>query len=229
MPLEMLQGSNSYTSNSGTSSSFKSQQQRKERSCKGKRYLEMLSETKLTKRSKNASTSSISNGDESNSNKSVNYPNNSSSSTTASSKWVSCGFDLEEHIAALPQLVGDNHLINVLDSAKIKSNETSDSQSGNILLNNNEHNLTKKDAPSSSQAAAKHNSIDFMDTASTNKNENVNENNRQIDLAEKIVERLNINSQTINECDKLDKLNTLAEIALQQAHRQPSSISPSCT
>lgn len=181
----------------------------------------MLNENKLSKRSKNTPTSSISNGDDSNS-------KGANNSSTSSSKWVSCGFDLEEHIAALPQLVGDNHLINVLDSTNLKTDTSSSSQSNdqqsNILLNNNEHNLTKRDGSSPS---SKNNSVDYMDTSTASKNENVNENNRQVDLAEKIVERLNINSQAMNECDKL---NTLAEIALlQQAHRQPSSISPSCT
>lgn len=229
MPIEMLQSSsNNYSSSSSLSSS--KAQQRKERSCKGKRYLEMLNENKLSKRSKNAPSSS--NGEENgtSSNKNLNCPNNSSS------KWVtSGGFDLEEHIAALPQL-NDNHLTSVLDQSTkttLKSNDhipvgtiqsTTMSQqqeaNNNILLNNNEHNL-KKDL-SSKDNSNKIDSADCMDTTGNsnkqpNENSNVNENRRidsqmsnsSTDLAEKIVERLNINSQSL-ECDGLA---ALAEVA----------------
>lgn len=231
----MLQSSsNSFASSLSLSKSQQSQQ-RKERSCKGKRYLEMLNENKLTnKRSKNTPTSSIcgSNGDEMNgtSNKPVN-----SGSSSGGSKWVSGNFDLEEHIAALPQL-GDNHLISVLDQTTKSGLKTSSSDqqsssypteaSNNVLLNNNEHNL-KKD--SSIGRDGKLDAVDYLN-AGKQPNENVNENrqvdsqlsNSSTDLAEKIVERLNITSQSL-ECDGLV---ALAEVALSQ-HRHISS--PSCT
>ena len=231
----MLQSSsNSYASSTSLSKSQQSQQ-RKERSCKGKRYLEMLNENKLTnKRSKNTLTSSIcgSNGDEMNGISTSAKPANANNSS-GGSKWVSGNFDLEEHIAALPQL-GDNHLISVLDQTTKSGLKSSGDQqtpsaypaeaAGNVLLTNNEHNL-KKDAARDGKLP----DADYLDTAKQ-PNENVNENrqvdsqlsNSSSDLAEKIVERLNITSQSL-ECDGLV---ALAEVALSQ-HRHISS--PSCT
>ena len=227
----MLQSSsNSYTSSSSLSKSQQNQQ-RKERSCKGKRYLEMLNENKLTnKRSKNTPTS-IGNGDDLNG---TSKPANSSSSS-GGSKWVSGNFDLEEHIAALPQL-GDNHLISVLDPATKSSLKSSDPQqatypteaSNNVLLNNNEHNLKRDSIRGETKLDAVTAAADYLDGKQPN--ENVNENrqvdsqlsNSSTDLAEKIVERLNITSQSL-ECDGLV---ALAEVALSQ-HRHISS--PSCT
>ena len=229
MPIEMLQSTNSYASSSSLSKSQQQNQQRKERSCKGKRYLEMLNENKLTnKRSKSTLTSSIcgSNGDEMNGISTSSNKNANSSS--GGSKWVSGNFDLEEHIAALPQL-GDNHLISVLDqstksglkSAGDQQTSGCSAEAGNVLLNNNEHNL-KKDSARDGKLDA--------DYTAKQPNENVNENrqvdsqlsNSSTDLAEKIVERLNITSQSL-ECDGLV---ALAEVALSQ-HRHISS--PSCT
>lgn len=236
MPIEMLQSSsNSYASPSSLSKSQQANQQRKERSCKGKRYLEMLNENKLTnKRSKNALTSSIcgSNGDEMNGISTSASKNVSSNNSTGGSKWVSGNFDLEEHIAALPQL-GDNHLISVLDQTTKSGLKSAGDhpasayppEASNVLLNNNEHNLKKDSARDGKQLT----DPDYMDTG-RQPNENVNENrqvdsqlsNSSTDLAEKIVERLNINSQSL-ECDGLV---ALAEVALSQ-HRHISS--PSCT
>lgn len=223
MSIEMLQNN---------MNSSKQNSQKKERSCKGKRYLEMLNENKLAKRSKNASTSSIcSNGDE--------FGNKNSSSTNqtgSSSKWVSGTFDLEEHIAALPQLsdqLGDNHLINALDSTNSlnKNDHGHDHQANNnnILLNNNEHN--KKHSATAATAAVASSTIkqndNKMDTSSfTNNskqpNENLNENEQlsksSAELAEKIVERLSINSQhQLHECNGL--------VALAEA----ASSVPPCT
>ena len=101
---------------------------RKDRSCKGKRYLEMISESKGSggagsgggggggsscKRPKSNSVSMGSNGESAESS-----PNKSS--TGNSSKWVSGGFDLEERIAALPQLQ-DTHLVNALNNNRTRN------------------------------------------------------------------------------------------------------------
>ena len=56
------------------------------------------------------------------------------SGNQSTSKWVSGGFDLEEHIAALPQL-GDTHLLNALSHSKTSKNVNSSSSSSSS--NNN--------------------------------------------------------------------------------------------
>lgn len=133
--------------------------QRKERSCKGKRYLEILSESKLVKRNRTNSQSSSGEGntrsDEANhnnpNNKSGNSSVNSSSNSTAASaaataattsKWVSGGFDLEEHIAALPQL-GDTHLLSALSHSKANKQGlpggNGNGNGGNRAVNHHHH------------------------------------------------------------------------------------------
>lgn len=88
---------------------------RKERSCKGKRYLEMIGESKggassgcKRPKSNSVSAGSHATGDTSES-------SNSPTKSSHSHKWVSGGFDLEERIAALPQLQ-DTHLVNALNN-----------------------------------------------------------------------------------------------------------------
>src|SRR5262249_34565662 len=58
-------------------------------------------------------------------------------SQSTPSKWVSGGFDLEEHIAALPQL-GDTHLLNALGHSKANKGII-----GNKTTVNNLHNARK--------------------------------------------------------------------------------------
>ena len=95
---------------------------RKDRSCKGKRYLEMISESKAgggssgCKRPKSHSVSSGASSGETTSESSSPHK----SSTGNSSKWVSGGFDLEERIAALPQLQ-DTHLVNALNNNRTRN------------------------------------------------------------------------------------------------------------
>lgn len=122
MPAEMLQTSSSLpqpqpASSASTSSAAAYREggssksaQRKDRSCKGKRYLEMISESKGTKRVKSNSISAGSGGD-------AESPNKTPATGSAPSKWVSGTFDLEERIAALPQL-DDGNLMNALSHTK---------------------------------------------------------------------------------------------------------------
>ncbi|KAI1289272.1 HMG box transcription factor BBX [Halotydeus destructor] len=118
LPVEMLQTSSSASLPQNASPASVQQreslknQQRKDRSCKGKRYLEMINENKISKRTKSNSISGGSPGGE---------PElRARTNSTSGSKWVSGGFDLEEHIAALPQL-GDAHLLNALSHIKGKN------------------------------------------------------------------------------------------------------------
>ena len=54
---------------------------------------------------------------------------------TGGSKWVSGGFDLEEHIAQLPQL-GDTHLLNALSHSKANKTTLNANKNGsNDLIN----------------------------------------------------------------------------------------------
>ena len=139
MPAEMLASNCVNSSNSsstamssssggGSGSGGKGSGSRKDRSCKGKRYLEMISESKGSgngsKRPKsNSMSSGTPHGDTAESS-----PSKSSSGN--SSKWVSGGFDLEERIAALPQLQ-DTHLVNALNN-----NRTRNTVNGKSLLPN---------------------------------------------------------------------------------------------
>ena len=131
MPVEMMQTSSSNclptsaqmtasvppTSGSGTpagsSGSGSKNGPKKERTCKGKRYLEMINESKgsgsVVQPGGKKCKSGLGEGAE------------SPSKESKGSKWVSGGFDLEEHIAALPQL-GDAHLLTALNNSKNKVN-----------------------------------------------------------------------------------------------------------
>ncbi|RWS31120.1 SOX transcription factor-like protein, partial [Leptotrombidium deliense] len=183
-----------------------SKAQRKERTCKGKRYLEMLSENKLAKRNKNNS------GDEQKSNSCINAGGSSSS------KWVSGGFDLEEHIAALPQL-GDKHLINALNHSKanksLNGNKTSDASTtdnkqvretdkGGIYENANETS-SKKDATNR----------ETKDSSQVNCNSDERAEKSAVVASESCVNE----SQTHG----IDGLTALAEVALRHANRNEMS------
>lgn len=124
MPAEMLASNCVNSSNSSSSSHSVAKGSagngggsRKDRSCKGKRYLEMISESKGgangPKRPKSNSMSSGTSYEATESS-----PCKSSSGN--SSKWVSGGFDLEERIAALPQLQ-DTHLVNALNNNRTRN------------------------------------------------------------------------------------------------------------
>lgn len=107
-------------------------QSRKDRSCKGKRYLEILNENKFGKRSRNVSPMVGHNGaggDKEDGTAAKNSSSNQSSAGTGGSKWVSGGFDLEEHIAQLPQL-GDTHLLNALSHSKANKQMSCSQKSG---------------------------------------------------------------------------------------------------
>lgn len=144
MPIEMMQTSPSLPSsncppslvNSGSPVTGNSSKNgpKKERTCKGKRYLDMINESKTGtgtnpvnqpggKKCKNSSGESgespIKDGSK-----------NSSSGAGGGSKWVSGGFDLEEHIAALPQL-GDAHLLTALNNSKNKGTVVNGNVGGN--------------------------------------------------------------------------------------------------
>lgn len=97
---------------------------RKERSCKGKRYLEMIGESKggngssagcKRPKSNSVSAGSHATGDPAGTESSSPTKSSSSAAGSHSHKWVSGGFDLEERIAALPQLQ-DTHLVNALNN-----------------------------------------------------------------------------------------------------------------
>lgn len=127
-----------------SSSPNKQAQSRKDRTCKGKRYLEILNESKLTKRNRtNCSSSGGSANDEGNSSSSSNNKNiNNTSSNSSTSKWVTGGFDLEEHIAALPQL-GDTHLLSALSHSKANKGITNNNGKGHAS-NHLKENLDNK-------------------------------------------------------------------------------------
>jgi len=115
-PPPMSSSSSASSSQTTTSASGVSpaKHPRKERTCKGKRYLEILNETKLAKRNRvNMSSGGHCGNDDTNASKHA----SGGSNTATGSKWVSGNFDLEEHIAALPQL-GDAHLLNALSHIK---------------------------------------------------------------------------------------------------------------
>lgn len=134
MPAEMLASSCVSASSSSTmaavagskGSSGNGHNSRKDRSCKGKRYLEMIGESKGgansgCKRPKSNSVSAGgSNGETS---ESCSPSKSSSTAGNHSHKWVSGGFDLEERIAALPQLQ-DTHLVNALNNNRKNNNNT---------------------------------------------------------------------------------------------------------
>lgn len=203
--LNMPSNASSSSSSSSSSSAFSSanhsglaKQSRKERSCKGKRYLEMLSEGKLAKRIKNNTiqttaedmnsikdnnSSSLGNSGSGNSSENNNNINDGASlqsggtgivknlNNTSGSKWVSGGFDLEEHIAALPQL-GDTHLMNALNSKANKS--INGAKNGNDNENN-------KSMSNNSTSSNNSNSSNY-NTANTNSNSNSSSNNTNTDL-----------------------------------------------
>lgn len=91
---------------------------KKERTCKGKRYLDMISESKGNPVQPGGKKCKSNSGGEAES-PTKESGSGKGSSSTGGSKWVSGGFDLEEHIAALPQL-GDAHLLTALNNSKNK-------------------------------------------------------------------------------------------------------------
>jgi hypothetical protein len=183
--------------------------------------------------------------------------NQSNANNGSSSKWVSGGFDLEEHIAALPQLA-DSHLISAIGNQKPTLTgiartltESGEESAGALRLqHSNASSPNSRSTGGSSSVDEFKIAFDPMDdksiepdlhasttnpststshvnatTAATASNDHPEGHlNSSADIAEKIVERLNIShsSQPL-ECDGLV---ALAEVALQQAHRISS---PSCT
>lgn len=122
---------NSSSTSSSAGQSGSKAQSRKDRSCKGKRYLEIINENKFGKRLRTVSTVST------NSDKDETSAKNLSSKDMSSgggSKWISGGFDLEEHIAQLPQL-GDAHLLNALSHRKANKTSASAKNGSNEAVN----------------------------------------------------------------------------------------------
>lgn len=155
---------NSLSTNTGNGTN-RSAQSRKDRSCKGKRYLEILNENKFAKRSRTISqTAGQSVGDkEETSAKNISSNqsgSNSGTNTAGHSKWVSGGFDLEEHIAQLPQL-GDTHLLNALSHSKANKtsvNSTNKSCLNDSFLNSNNHLKPQKSVNNCSVNESNHSS-----------------------------------------------------------------------
>lgn len=99
MPVEMLQTSSSNipqhsSSPANASSASSKNQKRQDRSCKGKRYLEMINENKTSKRAK---SNSVSGGTATNDSgeSSGRAGGSASAGSSSGSKWVSGNFDLE--------------------------------------------------------------------------------------------------------------------------------------
>lgn len=250
MPPEMLETASNLApyNSTGSFSPLASKQAKKDRSCKGKRYLEMLNEGKLVKRNK---CSVGGNGNEDSVSGSKN--NSSSSPGTTGSKWVSGGFDLEEHIAALPQL-GDTHLINALSHNKANkglngnkannnnnggSTDHKESETNEIPLNSKSNEdekpidrdtqLTKSDRSEVEEEKLNHNNLERqitnnirfndMDTKDKSDDEELVVDDSH-SVGDGIVKTRHDNyvrsSHGISDCDGL---TALAEVALQQAHR----------
>ena len=124
---------NSLSTNAGQSGS--KSQSRKDRSCKGKRYLEILNENKFGKRSRTVSSMSANSDKDETSAKNFSSKDQSGGGAgSGHSKWVSGGFDLEEHIAQLPQL-GDAHLLNALNHSKANKTAVTANKNGNESAN----------------------------------------------------------------------------------------------
>ncbi|RWS05965.1 SOX transcription factor-like protein, partial [Dinothrombium tinctorium] len=228
MPIEMQTSSSS----SHPSGSSPSKTQRRERTCKGKRYLEMLNENKLVKKNKHGSSAS---------NDEQNQKSGASCHTSSSSKWVSGGFDLEEHIAALPQL-GDKHLVNALNHSKTNKSlngskggssdqkskvetdphankESSDREAVSIKDSKPNESVSEADAEASKTSddmtdVSCESEKRYSDSAEQEKQENNSQSKESVSKEEFIS-----HSQGI-ECDGL---TALAEVALQQANRSEVS------
>ncbi len=215
---------NNITNNLNTSNS-NNKQTRKERTCKGKRYLEILNENKFGKR--NRAVSPI--GAHSEKGEMTNAKNVSNNQSSSTSKWVSGGFDLEERIKALPQL-GDTHLLNALSHSKAnktigshksstnanhikKVNNCAAKESANVSGDENGSDIednddsTKLDDNTLRHSSKKNNVLNIENLDETNV-----ERKNDVEKSEPSVESLRTTQQM--ECDGCDGLAALAEVAV---------------
>lgn len=191
MPAEMLQTSSSSAPSKDAHATAANNKKRQERSCKGKRYQEMINENKLAKRAK---SNSVSGGSESGGESG----GGSGSKAATGSKWVSGGFDLEEHIAALPQL-GDAHLMSALSHMK---------KGKQPILNG----ATNKSSPRSDAEESQ----DAPLPPVVVKSEEPETNGKVAEPAKSVVPSVDL--LRAKEVEACDGLAALAEVALSQAN-----------